>query len=328
MFSIRTVLSFIASVVSFVASLLVSLAHVATPALTVATVVAITAIPAIAQVEPPAVEWEKTYGSKRDSRAEAVLQTSDGGYVVAGCIATSGLSSYTDVILVKTDSSGKVVWQQTYGGTSWDSGHSVQQTSDGGYIVAGYTYTYTYTGPSGAGNNDVYLVKTDSSGKVVWQQTYGDARDDWGYSVQQTSDGGYVVVGKTESPGTDNADVYLLKTDVLGKQVWRQTYGGARYDSGSSVQQTTDGGYVVAGSTHSFGAGGSDVYLVKTDSSGKLVWQKTYGSAKDVRGFSMQQTKDGGYIVAGSIAASEPYRLYETNIYLIKLSSEKSPPAK
>jgi hypothetical protein len=158
------------------------------------------------------------------------------------------------------------LWTKTYGGNSGDYGNSVQQTTDGGFIIAGYTYSY------GAGYSDVYLIKTDGLGNQQWYRTFGRQWDDYGYSVQQTTDGGFIIAGRTSSYGAANYDVYLIKTDGLGNQQWYRTFGGNNYDCGYSVQQTTDGGFIIAGSTGSYGAGSDDVYLIKTDGLGNQQW--------------------------------------------------------
>ena len=152
---------------------------------------------------------------------------------------------------------GDTLWTRTYGGSREDRGYSVQQTSDGGYIIAGGTESF------GAGERDVYLVKTDSSGDTLWTRTYGGSYQDQGFSLQQTSDGGYIIAGVTRSFGAGGYDVYFVKTDSSADTLWTRTYGGSDDDRGRSVQQTSDGGYVIAGYTGSFGAGYSDVYLVK-----------------------------------------------------------------
>jgi len=236
--------------------------------------------------------WTRTYGGRSDDRGHSVQQTSDAGYIIAGFTGSFG-AGYFDVYLVKTDSSGDTLWTRTYGGSEWDHGYCVQQTSDAGYIIAGFT------GSFGAGGFDVYLLKTDSSGDTLWTRTYGGSDFDAGYSVQQTSDGGYIIAGYTESFGAGGYDVYLLKTDSSGDTLWTRTYGGSASDWGNSVQQTSDGGYIIAGYTDSFGAGGYDVYLLKTDSSGDTLWTRIYGGIDDDHGRSVQQTSDGGYIIAG-----------------------------
>jgi hypothetical protein len=171
------------------------------------------------------------------------------------------LGGYEDVYIIKTDASGDTLWTRTYGGTSDDAAYSVQQTSDGGYIVAGTTSSF------GAGGEDVYLIKTDVAGDTLWAKTYGGIHNDDGYSIQQTSDGGFIVAGQTNSFGSGGYDVYLIKTNAYGDTLWTRTCGGADDDCGQSVQQTSDGGYVIAGETYSE-AGGYDVYLIKTDDSG------------------------------------------------------------
>ena len=204
-------------------------------------------------------------------------------------------------------------WNRTYVGPYYDKASSVQQTSDGGYIIAGYT------GPPGPSEDDFYLVKTDSEGVEEWSKTYGGAYSDLAYSVQQTTDGGYIIAGSTESFGAGKDDFYLVKTDSEGVEEWSKTYGGACSDLALSVQQTTDGGYIIAGYTESFGAGERDFYLVKTNSQGKVEWSRTYGGSIDEVAYSVQQISDGGYIIAGY---TESFGIGDVDFYLIKTDSQ------
>jgi len=260
--------------------------------------------------QAPDTAWTRTYGGGDNDRGYSVRQTTDGGYIIAGRTLSYGAGEY-DIYLVKTNSSGDTLWTRTYGGTDDDEGYSVQQTSDGGYIIAGCT---------GGDFIDAYLIKTDSEGDTLWTRTYGGAtRDEETWSVQQTSDGGYIIVGWTGSYGAGMYDVYLIKTNSSGDTLWTRTYGGTDSDKGYSVQQTTDGGYIVAGFTYSNGTGMyDDVYLIKTDSEGDTLWTRTYGGADSDEGFSVQQTSDGGYIVAGWTYS---YGAGEFDTYLIKTNS-------
>ncbi len=284
--------------------------------------------------QAPDTMWTRTYGGTTDDRGYSVQQTADGGYIIAGLT----YRGFSDVYLIKTDTSGDTLWTRTYGGERSDEGYSVRQTADGGYIVAGYTrsgynspdvyliktdasgdtlWTRTYGGigddrgysveltadggyiVAGVSIGDLYLIKTDGTGDTLWTRTYGGMRTDEGWSVKQTADGAYIVAGYTNSFGAGSSDFYLIKTDTFGDTLWTRTYGGAGYDYSFSVQQTADGGYIVAGRTSSFGAGYDDAYLIKTDASGDSLWTRTYGGERNDGGYSVQQTADGGYIVAG-----------------------------
>jgi len=257
---------------------------------------------------PPETEWEKTFGGSYFDSAQSVQQTTDGGYIIASTTASYG-AGIQDFYLVKTDASGNTTWEKTFGGGSYESAYSVQQTTDGGYIIAGNTASY------GAGWVDFYLVKTDASGNTTWEKTFGGSGYDSAHSVQQTTDGGYIIAGDTASYGEGLWDFYLVKTDASGNETWYKTFGGSDYEYCHSVQQTTDGGYIIAGQTTSYATVNGDFYLVKTDASGNTEWEKTFGVSDDNLAYSVQQTTDGGYIIAG-LTADYSADLYY--IYLVK----------
>jgi hypothetical protein len=256
--------------------------------------------------------WTKTYGGTSSDLGWSVRQTTDGGYIVAGYTESFGAGFY-DVYLIKTNATGDTLWTRTYGGTGYDFVYSVQQTTDGGYILAGYTNSF------GHGAEDVYLIKTNATGDTLWTKTYGGTNNDKGYYVQQTNDGGYIIIGTTWSfRDTLKGDVYLIKTNAGGDTLWTRTYGGTDYEDGSSVQQTTDGAYIAVGTTFSSGDTLGDVYLIKANANGDTLWTRIYGGAKFDYGSFVQQTADGGYIIAGG---TKSYGAGNDDSYLIKTNA-------
>lgn len=262
------------------------------------------------------IDWQKAFGGTGSSTANAVHQTSDGDYIVAGETSSTGAGD-ADIWLLKLDPSGNLRsgWPKTYGGADRDAANSIQQTSDGGYIVAGETSS------SGAGFKDAWVLKLDSNGTVVWQNTFGGANYDIAYSIQQTTDGGYIVAGETSSSGAGSADVWILKLDGSGnlQSGWPKTYGGIYRDAARSIQQTSDGGFIVAGETYSYGAGDADAWILKLDASGTVVWQTTFGGTSYDIAYSIQQTTDGGYIVAGETSSSGAG---SADFWVLKLNSD------
>ena len=237
-------------------------------------------------------EWDQTYGGADYDYAFSAQQTIGGGYIIAGFTYSYGAGE-SDFWLVKTDENGNEEWNHTYGGVDYDHASSVQQTTDGGYIIAGNTTSY------GAGLFDCWLIKTDENGNEEWNQTYGGVGDDYATSVQQTIDGGYIIAGSNSSFIVDNCDCWLIKTDENGNEEWNQTYGGIDDDYATSVQQTVNEGYIIAGITESYGAGELDCWLIKTDGNGNEEWNQIYGGIDDDRAYSVQQTQDEGFIIAG-----------------------------
>lgn len=256
------------------------------------------------------ITFQKTYGDGTLSSeiGNSVQQTNDAGYIIAGSTQSFGAGDY-DAYLIRTDYNGDILWTKTYGSTANEKAYSIQQTTDGGYIIAGYN------------EPRINLIRTDSIGNLLWTKKYyapfGD--DVLGYSVQQTMEGGYIISGVIVTGfGQGPSYIYLIKTDSTGNLTWTKIFDGASYLGQSSTQQTTDGGYIITGSAVISGSGDEDFYLIKTDTIGNLVWAKTYGGANNDVSWFGGQTIDGGYIIAGQ---TESFGLGNFDVYLIKTDS-------
>jgi hypothetical protein len=243
------------------------------------------------------VIWKQPFGTAGSDQGFCVQETNDNGFIVIGSTMTT--VGTDDLWLIKTDRNGVQLWTKTYGNTSNDVGRFVQATGDTGFIIAGTTI------PAGSISSKVYVIRTDALGNrpvtsdEYFERTFGNNLNDSGYCAQMTADTGFIIVGKTAMSST-NDDVYLIKLNKYGNPRWSKTIGGPNNDFGYCVRQTTDNGFIICGKTASFGAGGDDVYLNKTDNSGATTWYKTFGGTSNDQGNSVQQTSDGGYIIVGT----------------------------
>jgi len=283
-------------------------------------------------------QWNNIFGGTKSDSVYSVQQSSDGGFILVGETYSYGAGK-SDAWIIKTDANGNEKWNKTFGGVEKDSARSGQQTSDGGFILAGDTYSYggyggwiikidangneqwnktfegTYTGffsvqqssdegfliagTYGAGKSDAWIIKTDANGNEQWNKIFGRVGFNDALSAKQTSDGGYIVVGSKDYYGP--GDAWLIRTDVNGNEQWNKTFGGKYLDYLFDVQQTSDGGFILVGKTQSYGAGGWDAWLIKTDANGNEQWNKTFGGIDWDEARSIQQTSDGGFILAGFI---------------------------
>lgn len=262
------------------------------------------------------VEWKKTIGSSTYDFVNSILQDANGDYVTVGySYSTEGGRDYW---VVKLDPSGNIIWEKLFGGSSVDTGNSISLSSDGGYIIAGYTNSNDGDVTGNHGVSDFWIVKLDTSGDLVWQKTFGGSDSDVAFSVKATTDGGCIAAGYAMSndgdvtghhgtyPGGTPFDYWVVKVDASGNLQWQKALGGSGQDIATSVQQTSEGGYVVTGYSWSgndgdltFNNGNSDYWVVKLNPTGNIEWQKSLGGALEDHAYSVWQTTDGEYIVAG-----------------------------
>ncbi len=243
------------------------------------------------------LSWDKTWGGLEDERANSIIQTSDGGYVIAGS-TWSFDAGYSDAFIAKYTPDGTLSWNKTWGGDSFlDGADSIIQTSDGGYAITGNTDSF------GAGYSDAFIAKYTSDGTLSWNKTWGGDFFDRAYSIIQNSDGGYVITGDTWSYGAGERDAFIAKFTSDGTLSWDNIWGGTDYESAYSVVESTDGGFVIAGSTNSYGAGYTDAFIAKYTSDGTLSWNKIWGGSDEDSAFSITNTSDAGFIIAGSTAS-------------------------
>jgi hypothetical protein len=241
--------------------------------------------------------WQHTFGGSRDDVGYYAQQTIDGGFIVTGQTSSFSSNMEYDLYLLKTNSNGALLWQKTFGGVNFDSGASLKQTSDGGFIILGTTLVNSIS-------YDIFILKTDSNGIEQWTQSIANSLlSERAYSIQITSDGGFIIVGSKWNPGSlGSSDVYVIKTNEQGVVLWEQTYGGNNStENGYQIKETTDGGFIISGSTYvnPSDSNSGDVLLLKINNSGLLQWQNTFGGINGDEGYDICQTQDGGFIISG-----------------------------
>jgi len=227
-------------------------------------------------------QWVQNFGDNI-YKAKSIQQTSDGGYVICATIENDYGSD--SMCIIKADGNGSQQWNQKFIGGYSSGLYSIQEVIGGGYVVCGTISNDPF-------GWDIWLIRTDAQGNTLWNKTYDDGGHEWGHSVEQTSDGGYIITGSSDG------DVWLIKADNLGNQQWSNTFGSSFDDVGYCVRQTSDGGYIITGYKENFSTGG-DVYLIKTDSQGNSSWEQTFDGSSYDEGWYVEQTIDGGYIIAG-----------------------------
>ncbi len=258
--------------------------------------------------------WTRKYGENgHRSSGFSVQQTTDGGYVMTGYIFLDD----DDVYLVKTDNYGDTLWTKSYDNGMMEEGHFVSLTTDGGYIIAACSHLLDYR------QSDIYLIKTDSKGDTSWTNTIDNNTYDVATMVRQTTDGGYIIIGATDTSSIyDNRDLLIVKTDVEGNTLWTKKYKLHNSSTlGYCIQQTTDDGYIITGNTNSL-LGNGDIFLMKTNSFGDTIWTRTYGGEGVEYGSFVEQTSDGGFIITGS--KKFPYQEGDFDVILLKTDKNGS----
>lgn len=237
--------------------------------------------------------FQRTYGTSGSQTGTCIQHTLDGNYIISA-MANDAFGA-DDFMLLKITTGGSLLWAKTYGSTGGERPYYVTSCTDGGYIMSGSTNSF------GAGGNDVYLVRTDSDGNLLWSKTVGGTASDFGWFVVQASDGGFVTCGATNSFGGPTYNGYLFKNDSGGNLLWTKVFNGTGGDIFYGMSNTSDGGVIVTGYTATNSFGSSDVWLVKTDSNGDTLWTRQYGKITEDAGWAVIETNDGGYAVTGDM---------------------------
>lgn len=255
--------------------------------------------------------WTKVYDFADESLAQATMmeQTSDGGYIIAGRTDVTCGNDCNEVWILKLNANGGIEWEKAY---DLNLPTAIQQTADKGYIVVGYTRT------PGAGDDDIWILKLGETGNREWSRSLSGTSNERPSAIRTTPDGGFIISGNTETYGAGLLDMWIVKTAPNGVVEWQKSYGGSDWDESRSIQLTPDGGYIVIGSTGSFGAGDFDVWILKLQADGSIAWQKTYGGPDREHGYSVQPTTDGGFIV---ISSTDSFGAGSGDIWLLKIDA-------
>lgn len=242
------------------------------------------------KAEPPRAEallWKHLFGGGEDDGATAIVRAADGGFAVAGYTDSKGAGK-VDAWVIRLDAHGEALWDRTYGGSEDDAANAIVRTADGGFAVAGDIGSKdadqgdakgvgqgdatcaNQDDATCAGNIDLWVVRLDARGEVLWDRTLGGRKDDWATTIVRTADGGLAVAGSTQSKGAGKGDAWVIRLDAQGKLRWDRTFGGRKVDWASAVVQNADGGFTVAGYTSSKGAGFGDAWIFRLNKNGEL----------------------------------------------------------
>ena len=289
------------------------------------------------------LQWEKSLGGTGGDYASTILQTLDGGFILAATTSSSDgdvTMNYgeDDIWLVKLDSVGAIQWERSYGGSGHDSPGNIRPTADGGYVLIASTLSNDGHVTNPLGDADLWIVKLDDTGDIQWQKTYGGSGADAGGQLEPTSDGGYIIAAGTNSTDGDvtvalgNTDIWLVKIDATGALQWQKSLGGSNTDAATGLVITAGGEYVIGAYTAStngdvtdYNGGFYDYWIVKVDASGALIWQQTLGGSADDRARDIRYTTDGGYIITGFSNSTDgdvtdPIAGYD--VWVVKLESD------
>lgn len=250
-------------------------------------------------------EWSQSYGGNSYDEIEMLIETSDGGYLMTGYTFSFGNGS-GDVYLVKLDANGGLEWEATYGGTDFDRARSLTETSDGNFVFAGWTRSpisgdVTQAAFGAPDLFDAWVGKVDTDGNLLWEYRFGGSEDDEPQSIVADANGGVVTIVRTSSPEivANGFDIFTMALDANGAELWTNTYGGTNFEEPFTIINTNDGGYAIGAITTSFGAGESDIYLIKTDANGDPEWTQTYGGTAGEFGGYVVELPTGGYAISG-----------------------------
>ena len=276
------------------------------------------------------IEWEKSFGFSGHDHSYDLLETDDGGFFFVGFLDitsaradgntvkgnTTTLHGVGEFWGTKIDASANLQWRGYYGGSSNDRAHSVVQADDGGYVMAGFTESNDFDIDNSRGSYDYWVVKVDALGNFKWQNSFGGTGIERAQDIAKTDDGGYVIVGNTFSNDSDisetkgESDIWMVKINDQGQLVWDASFGGSKFDAAQSVTLSQDGGFIIAGNTKSTdqdvidNSGENDIWLLKTNANGKMVWQKTFGGQDLDYGFDVLETFNGAVVLVGETASS------------------------
>jgi hypothetical protein len=285
------------------------------------------------------IQWQKTYGGANDDVASSIRPTSDGGYIVAGyksMAPTNMVGDQREYWIIKLDSSGNIQWQNTYGGENWEEAYSIEQTTDGGYIVAGISNSLYNFVIGNHGYYDYWVIKLNAAGTLEWQKSLGGSFSDTAQSIKQTSDGGYVVVGYSLSNdgnvtgNNGDRDYWVVKLTSIGNMQWQKSFGGSKDDIATGVESTADGGCIVTGYSNSAHKEGDPItgypypnyWVLKLNFLGNLEWEGSYGGVLIEQASSIQKTSDGGYILGGFSNSNNPTTITH-DYWVVKLAGNQ-----